>query len=70
MREINGSAGHSQYAVELLQLDTTLYPFLETSPLVISEISQQTKGHEKSDHMKKLPPRGFSGTMNPQEKKT
>jgi len=48
MREINGSAGHSQYAVELLQLDTTLYPFLETSPLVISEISQQTKGHEKS----------------------
>jgi hypothetical protein len=22
------------------------------------------------DHMKKLPPRGFGGTMNPQEKKT
>jgi len=25
---------------------------------------------KKVDHMKKLPPRGFSGTMNPQEKKT
>jgi hypothetical protein len=47
MREINRSAGHSQYAVELLQLDTTLYPFIETSPLVISEIYQQIKGHEK-----------------------
>jgi hypothetical protein len=29
-----------------------------------------TFGYDKKvDHMKKLPPRGFGGTMNPQEKK-
>jgi hypothetical protein len=28
------------------------------------------KGSAIVDHMKKLPPRGFSVTMNPQEKKT
>jgi hypothetical protein len=28
------------------------------------------KADPKLDHMKKLPPRGFGVTMNPQEKKT
>jgi hypothetical protein len=31
---------------------------------------ENTKVSEKVDHMKKLPSRGFSVTMNPQEKKT
>jgi hypothetical protein len=36
----------------------------------ICNISAIPKVVSKSDHMKKLPPRGFGVTMNPQEKKT
>jgi hypothetical protein len=41
---------------------TSRYPF---------DICKNAKVHvlSETDHMKKLPPRGFSGTMNPQEKK-
>jgi hypothetical protein len=44
--------------------------YLKTACSTASQHTKDFRSFKIVDHMKKLPPRGFGVTMNPQEKKT